>query len=208
MALDVNDTEDRIRRLIWTGFYTPEDVFEVISEEYLDPYSLSADDRTWIEETVEKHATAKTEAEASWAEETDWDRLDIVFHELDEAGILALHNMGTKDEDGRSDVSDITEQMAIEGYTFKGSVFYHEDSILATIGGAPLSLTFSPADAVDMIVGKLTEAGFDVATDEAGAGKLKLNGFNWLKRGLGDADDNEDDAEDDDYEDEVEANVA
>lgn len=208
MPLNVSDTESRIRLLVWSGFYTPEDVFEVISEEYLDPYSLSADDRAWIEETVEKQADEKRQAEASWSEETDWDRLDAVFEGLDEGQILALHNTGTTQSDGMSDVGDILKQLAAEGYAYRGWAFYHEQDVHRAMTDGVLWLAFGSQEGdskpvADAIVAALGEAGFTATWAGTTDQRIEISGFDWKKRGLGDSDDDVDhDAEDDDEDEE------
>ncbi|MGH1417652.1 MAG: DUF6891 domain-containing protein [Hyphomicrobiaceae bacterium] len=207
MAIDLNDTGERIRLMIWSGFYTPEDVFEVISEEYLDPYELSADDRAWIDAKAEEEAEAKLEAEQAWPDTTDWDRLDAAFNDLDEAGILGLHNAGVTQSEGLSDAADIAAQMKDEGYVFKGFVFYNTQDIDRAQKESVLNLTFGAFDGSDtgeiaqQAGAILTESGFDIAANPTPETGITLNDFTWQKRGLGeDEEDDEDQDQDQDYE--------
>ncbi len=208
MAIDLNDTGERIRLMIWSGFYTPEDVFEAISEEYLDPYELSADDRAWIDAKAEEEANAKSEAEEDWPETTDWDRLDAAFNDMDEVGILALHNAGMTQSDGMSDAADIAAQMKDEGYTFKGYVFYHSQDVDGALQGAPLHLAFGAFDDGDgaavahEAVTILQNSDFEVEWDGTLDQRIALKGFDWKKPGFGEDDDEDGEGyEDDDGED-------
>ncbi len=200
MAIDLNDTGERIRLMIWSGFYTPEDVFEAISEEYLDPYELSADDRAWIDAKAEEEADAKLEAEEDWPETTDWDRLDAAFNDMDEAGILALHNAGTTQTDGLSDAADIATQMKDEGYVFKGFVFYHAQDIDRAQQDKVLNLTFGAFDGGDGVaiaqetVTILKNSDFEVDWNGTPDTRIEVTNFSWQKRGLGE--DDEEDSED------------
>ena len=200
MALDIKEAEQQIRSLIWSGFYTPDDVFEIISEDLNDPYALSADDRTWIEETTERLAEQKTAEEANWPETTDWERLDEAFDRLDDAGILALHNSGTSQSDGIDDANDIARQMAGEGFSFRGWTFYHEQDLQRALSENILMLSFGslneteadPLTIAGEVVSVLKSAGFEVQWSGTPEDRISLQGFKWQKRGLGDVEDGDD----------------
>src|SRR5437763_809008 len=87
----VNDTTsytlDAIKTWVWSGFYSPAEVQEMI-EDILEDDADEALLRAAVEPEFEKKAAA----EKSWPAITDCDRLDRAFEELDARGVVALQN--------------------------------------------------------------------------------------------------------------------
>eukprot|EP01035_Chromulina_nebulosa_P060806 gene60806-83165_t len=79
LTLDPEDTRGRIHDLVWCGFYPDADVEWMITDEYLDPDELTAEDRAWVKAEAESACAAKRAAEAGWPAQTEYERLEAVF---------------------------------------------------------------------------------------------------------------------------------
>src|SRR5258705_3108158 len=87
----MNDSNEYILGLIkahvWSGFYSEEDVYQMI-EDVLDENA----DEDLLRAAVLPEFRRKRQAEATWPTTTDCDRLDDAFAELNDDGVIALHN--------------------------------------------------------------------------------------------------------------------
>lgn len=212
MAIDREDADQLIHTLTYSGFYAPDEIKEIIAEEFLDPDQLDDADIRWIDVATDAKVSEKLRAEDSWPEATDWDRLDDVFEDLDEALILSLHNAGGTVSDGFEDAGEIIQDLAEDGIEVRGTVFYHGQDTERAVHGEPLFLAFGSvlktpeADKAiaQEVVDKLKAAGFDARWPGDPEHRIEIHGFDWKKRGLGD-DDEDDDEDDDDRDDEDDA---
>jgi len=86
---------DCIKTWVWSGFYGPDDIQEMIG----DVLERDADE-AMLQAAVESELAAKAVAEKTWPRVTDCDRLDAVFAELDRGSVIALQNAGYTMSDG------------------------------------------------------------------------------------------------------------
>jgi hypothetical protein len=174
---------DQIRKHIWSGFYTPEEVDEMIDD------ILEEDaDEPMLRAAVKPEFIKKTEAEKSWPATTDCERLDLAFKALDSAGILCLHNAGYTMSDGHSDAYEIYSTAQTGKYF--GYCFYHGQDMERAIDGGGLMLAFdhvkgdvpeklSVAEKINEV---LIKHNFTLDWDGAAEMRININKFDWKNR--------------------------
>ncbi|WP_033920081.1 DUF6891 domain-containing protein [Sphingomonas sp. 37zxx] len=174
---------DSIRKWAWSGFYTIDE-----ARELLDEIAEPEDDLEKLHAAIDAAFAEKLAAEATWADETDCDRLDAVFEGLHDDGICALQHAGYTIADGHSDVSEVVSEEA-EG-TYHGYCFFHGQDVEGAIDGAPLHIAFGSLDteaANGLAVGNavcaaLREAGFTVEWDGTAGQRMALPSIQWQRR--------------------------
>ena len=190
LSVDRRQTGLQIEALVWGGFETPASVAETIEEEYLDPAELTADDRDWLSREIDKQFEAKRAAETTWPASTDWDRLDAAFGELEASGIVALHNAGTTQSDGLSDVAEIYDDLKGQGPPPSGFAFYHAQDVDTAVEAHELFIAFGsfaepPADAPEIanrIVAVLLSHGLHASWSGDLKTRIVIRPIDWKKR--------------------------
>jgi hypothetical protein len=128
-----------IRTWIWSGFHTPEDVEEMLS----DILDEGTDEGPALRLAQVEFAT-KRRAEKGWPATTDCDRLDRAFESLWKRGVLCLHNAGGTISDGVSDVSEALAEH--QAGRFSGYCFYHEQDVERALASGLLPVAFGGLD--------------------------------------------------------------
>jgi hypothetical protein len=173
-----------IKTWVWSGFYSPSDVDQMIGD------ILEADaDEAFLRAAVRPEFAKKAAAQASWPSRTDCDRLDEAFEELDSRGIIALQNAGMEMSDGLSDVAEVLHQRRRKGV--KGYCFYHGQDLERALAGAGLMLAFGDLDKdkrKKTEVGRSVKAvlesfGFLVEWNGDPETRLSIPGIDWKRRG-------------------------
>ncbi|MEO0558127.1 MAG: hypothetical protein AAF170_08075 [Bacteroidota bacterium] len=134
MNQGTRELAERVRLAIWSGFYTPDEVLELI-----DNFSNAAADEAGIRAMVGPEFARKAAAEATWPEVTDCDRLDLAFERLDANGFVALQNAGTPLSDGFSDVAEVRAE--VDASRVHGYCFYHGRDVERAVRGGGLMIT-------------------------------------------------------------------
>jgi len=172
-----------IKTWVWSGFYGPDDIQEMIG----DVLEHDADEAMLRASAVSELA-AKVTAEKTWPRVTDCDLLDAVFAELDRGGVIALQNAGYTMSDGYSDVS---EQLAERNRDqVKGYCFYHGQDLERAVAGDGLMLAFGNLDAEpagkcavgELVAVALRKAGFEVDWNGDPEKRIHLPRINWKRR--------------------------
>lgn len=172
-----------IRTHVWSGFYSPEDVQEMISD------LLEEDaDEAFLRAEVEPEFSRKANEEATWPRQTDCDRLNVVFAELSVRGIIALQNAGYTMSDGHSDVAEELCRRGKKGV--RGYCFYHGQDLEGAVAGRGLMLAFG--DLGDdqqkkvkvgcLVKDLLEEFGFTVQWNGDPKTRISLPGIVWKRR--------------------------
>ncbi len=162
-----DDLLEIIRLDVWSGFYNAEDLLEYSVGGWIQEGVI---DEFWATEVIEKEFKKKLAAEKSWPKKTDCDRLDTVFDELNDSGIIALQNAGIDLDDGLEDVEIEFEERGGHDANIRGHCFYHRQDLHCTIDGGGLYLAFGDVDGDDEkaieigheIVAKCREHGFEI----------------------------------------------
>ena len=186
-ARDMTKTDryilDAIRKWVWSGFYSPDEVNGMIDD------ILEADaDEQMLRAAVAPEFARKTEAEKGWPAVTDCDRLDAAFDALASRGVLCLHNAGYTMSDGHGDASD---QLSREpkGKYF-GYAFYHGQDVERVIDGGGLMIAFDHVDG-DVpdkakvgaaLKEELERVGFAIEWDGTVGQRINIPKFDWKRR--------------------------
>lgn len=143
LTLDPDDTRDRIHDLVWGGFHPDADIEWMISDEYLDPDELTADDRAWIQVEASHACAVKRAAEAGWPVQTEFVRLEAVFAQLRAEKIIALHRAGNSLSDGHDDVREAWRDAGRGESGLRGCCFYHSQDLDTAVRTGRLHLAYS-----------------------------------------------------------------
>ena len=91
----MNDTEiyilESVKKWVWSGYYLPDDVHEMLDEILEEEVDESA-----MRQAIDAEFARKAEEEQAWPSVTDCDRLDTVFIALDKSGICLARTRGTR----------------------------------------------------------------------------------------------------------------
>ena len=183
----MNETDayilNAIKDWVWSGFYSPDEVDEMIDDILEDDA-----DEAMLRSAVAPEFDKKAAAEASWPATTDCDRLDQAFEELNSRGVIALHNAGYTMSDGTSDVSEVLHERGRKG--IKGYCFYHGQDVEGAVAGRGLVIAFGDLDddkAKKTLVGRLVsdvlqEFGFAVEWNGDPETRLNIPALDWKRR--------------------------
>ena len=174
---------DAIRNHVWSGFYSADDVHQLIDDLLEDDA-----DEAMLRAAVEPEFTRKVAAEGSWPPITDCDRLDQAFAALDARGVIALQNAGYTMSDGITEVSEALHQRGKEGV--QGYCFYHGQDLERAVEGEGVMLAFGSLDddpANKLAVGRLVQetmvgGGFAVEWSGDPEQRINLPNVDWKRR--------------------------
>jgi len=175
---------DAIKTHVWSGFYTPDDVYQMI-EDILEEGA----DEEMLKAAVTPEFLKKEKAEATWPETTDCDRLDDAFAALDANGIISLQNAGMTMSDGESDVGQALDERGRAGII--GYCFYHGQDLERAVVGDGLWLAFGDLDAIpaqktavgNQIKSIMEAHGFAIKWTGDPERRICLLGIDWKRRG-------------------------
>lgn len=180
--------EKEIRSWVRTGFYDQDELMEIFTEELYEPGELDEDQVRHIIET--ELAKIKTE-QKSWPAVTDVDKLEEVFEQLNQSGVIALHNAGYTQSDGHSDVSEAYQELENKSKIL-GYCFYHGQDLERAVLGEGLFLTFGTIDpnadkqvalkVGNEIVTALEKKGFKTKWDGTLTERILITKIDWKKR--------------------------
>jgi hypothetical protein len=174
---------DFIKRWVWSGFYSTEQVESMIED------VLEHDcDAEMLRNCIAPEIELKLVAEAAWPATTDCDKLDRAFRELHEQGICALGNAGYTMSDGYSEISEATGNAPLHHY--KSYCFYHGQDIERATEGGGIMIAFGALNddpVASVVVGKavcerLRREGFEVEWNGSFETRINLPKFVWQRR--------------------------
>ncbi len=180
-----------IRSRVWSGYYDPGEVFDIVDEDVL---GADGEGEQWLRRAVSREFRRKREAERGWPTVTSCDRLDHVFEALRGRGVLARHRRGLTIQDGLEVIDELYKQAGGRKSGLVGYCFYHLQDMEGSMwgeGGLWLAFgSFPPSRDSAVEVGRLVleefeRAGFAVEWDGACDSRLLLKGFRWQRRSPG-----------------------
>lgn len=177
-----------IRRWVWAGFYSEEDVEAMLDDLIEDEGEEENIDEAEARALVVEEFERKFAAEDGWPDTTDCDRLDEVFEGLLDEGICAVANAGYTLSEGFTEVAEALHERGSEN--FYGYCFYHGQDVEHAVDGHGLMLAFGDlndnqekARAVGRtIFGMLVDAGFEPEWDGTVKNRISLRQFDWKRR--------------------------
>jgi len=181
------DVVESIHRLVWSGFYSADEILPVIAEEI---YELDDAGTLAAGKEIARQFEEKAAAEKAWPDETTCDRLDSLFDDLNRAGIIALQNAGYTQSDGISEITERYEELGGEKSGVIGYCFYHGQDLERAVDGMGLLLTFGDIlgdDGKGVKIGEIVrdravERGFKVEWDGSIKTRIQLAPFEWQRR--------------------------
>jgi hypothetical protein len=186
----MSETDDyilqTIRTWVWSGFYSPDQVDEMI-----DDLLEEGSDETMLRAAVGHEFAAKAAAERVWPPRTDCDRLNEAFASLQSLGVIALQNAGMTMSDGISDVSEVLHRGGLDGVM--GYCFYHGQDLERAVAGNGLMIAFGAINegaSEKAKVGRLVKDtlechGFVVTWNGDPEMRLRIPDIDWKRRGPG-----------------------
>ena len=174
---------EEARQLVWSGFL---DRKEIQGRTYLSsPFSKK--DRKAFKEMLKKEFVEKAEAEKEWPQETDNDRLDKVFKELNAKNIIALQNAGYTSSDAMDDINEVYVERGGEESGTIGHCFYHQQDMERAVKTGQLwlgygSIVESDEAIAQTIIAALEKNKFVVEWDGNPETRILVT-LNWQRRG-------------------------
>lgn len=190
----MTDTEiyifNTIKTCIWSGFYSLDDIL-VMMEDLIEDECFENDEacnEDALEQLAKEEWQNKMGQEKQWPEITDCDRLDLLFRQLTEQGIISIQNAGYDISEGIEYVSEILEEIGDEDLI--GYCFYHEQDIERALENDVLFLAFGDLDDLDVqkievgkkIVEIIKKNGFDAKWDESPDSRIEIDPIKWQRR--------------------------
>jgi len=198
-AKSIEGMRRNARDLVWAGFHGRAEIIEMIPEFFNITVEESA-----VAEIVDSEFARKAEAEKTWPERTDCDRLDAAFAALDERGIIAKQYAGYTQSDAHSDIAEALGDAELEGEDkYTGYCFYTAQDVESLLAGQhELHLGFGTnleqasevaqalgapdnvgaIEAGQLICAVLKEFDFDTRWDENPATRIAVQNFDWKRR--------------------------
>lgn len=174
---------DRIRIWVWSGFYTHEEMDEMVDDIIDDDCDVAA-----LKALILPALQRKLDAERGWPQVTACDQLDELFYHLHEEGICALPNAGYTLSEGFSEVAEAIHQAPDDHY--HGFCFYHGQDVERAVEGDVLVIAFGaviddPAQSLKVgqrLCAVLKAAGFKVVWNESVERRVEIHNFKWQRR--------------------------
>jgi hypothetical protein len=185
------EARDSIRFHVWSGYYDPDEVFDIVDE---DVFEADGEHEEWLRRAVAREFRKKREAERGWPAVTSCDRLDRVFESLRDRGVLTWHRCGMTIQDGLEVIDGRYAEVGGKRSGLTGYCFYHlqdMEGAMSDEGGLWLAFgSFPPNRKRTVAVGQLVRdeferAGFTVEWDGTAENRVLLEGFQWQRRSPG-----------------------
>src|SRR5579883_3124579 len=128
MSGSVLSSQDEIRAFIAQrvaeGFDAEEDIVEEALDYFADDYGKDPAFAPLLRKITIELIEAHMHEERKWASQTDCDKLDAAFDELEQQGIVSRQNFTCCQTCGHAEIWDEVE-LARQDAEVKGYVFYH-----------------------------------------------------------------------------------
>ncbi|MEZ6139318.1 MAG: hypothetical protein R3B84_01995 [Zavarzinella sp.] len=181
------DIREWAKFYIWSGMYDHQEVRLLIEEQLGNDDEVSED---WLQQLILDEVEAKQQAELSWPEVTDCDRLELAFISLEQVGIIALQMAGFTLSDGLEEVSDVYREAGGKKSDYTGFCFFTEQDVEHALDGHGLCIAFghfSDDQAKGVAIGQqlclaFKAAGLQVDWDENINARIFIKNFRWQRR--------------------------
>lgn len=182
------EISEEIECFIRSGFFDQQKTEQAIQDMFLGEII----DQVWLHEQIEDCFHRNLTRQQQWPEKMDFDRLVVVFDQLNLKKIIALHAPGYTRQDGESDCWEMHTNLLNKDITTIGYCFYHMQDVAHALQSSArgLLLAFgsypdSESEAVKIghiIVDELRAQGFEVEWDKTAEKRIWIKSFAWQKR--------------------------
>jgi len=131
-----------IRTKVAAAFMSPDDIRTSAAAVFADECEPETLD-VFVEEEVRRAIEEHLRAEMAWPAETDCDRLDAAFADLERDGIVARQDFSCC---GTCGAADIEGEMENAGASTRGYAFYHMQDTDSAAEGSGLYLSYGSAE--------------------------------------------------------------
>lgn len=182
------DMRASVEEWLWYGYHSAEVIDGWIEERAAEGDGF---DLEWIKAFAAEALAEKRAAEAGWPEETDNDRLDRAFAQLDAQGICALQWAGDTMSDGIEAVSERLNSDEVPPGRYQGFCFFHSQDMDRALDGEGLLLAFGPTDSETdagaarigrLVCAALQQHGLKTQWDGTANRRIELPGLRWQRR--------------------------
>ena len=182
-----NQAKQLVTQLVWSGFFSSLEIMEIVLDEFEPGLHQSEDQVTLaLSQVVVQQRRAKSRAQENWPPVTDCDKLEGAFSQLNQAGIIALHNVGYSQAQG---LEEVNAEYLSRRDPLRGYCFYHFEDVARALQGQGLYLFYGSHDeqveGVEQIGRELREAfqnaGFQVVWNGKANKRLLLHPFHWQR---------------------------
>lgn len=121
------DIRELITRRVEIGFESYDDIMQAVVDIYSDTYP-GENLETFAEQSIREVLQAHYARQQGWIELTDCDRLNLVFEELNQRGVVARQDFACCNTCGFAEIWDEIEVVGRNGKVLTGFAFYHQQS--------------------------------------------------------------------------------
>jgi len=130
-----------VHRDVTAGFRPEEEIRSSVVEILADNYpatELRPHAESITREVMQRH----WQEQATWPPETDCDRLDAAFADLERSGIVARQDFSCCGNCGSGEILDEMEEVGRQGKRVRGYTFYHMQDTESAVAGHGLYLAY------------------------------------------------------------------
>ena len=171
-----------IQLLIKSGFYSDEDILEIIGDEFIEE-NISDDEisKLFLENKENMEETSK--------DSEDFINLRNAFLDLTKENIISIHNAGYDIEEGIQDSFELFTHLRNNKYSPIGFCFYTFEDIENVIEDNTLSIAFGDfeydeekgLEIAQKVAETLKSNGFDINWNDSIDELIEIQNFNWIK---------------------------
>jgi len=177
----IEELDYEIDLLIKSGFFSEDEIFEIIEDEFIDE-DVDLD----LSYRIGERFSQLTEGLKT---SDDFIRLDSSFKQLTQKNIICIHNAGFDIEEGIQDSFELHTHIINNKLEVEGFCFYSFEDIETVIYENNLNIAFGDFEldeAKALEIGKiiaecLKENGFKVRWNETVDEQIVIEDFNWKK---------------------------
>ena len=177
----IEELDYEIDLLIKSGFFSEDEIFEIIEDEFIDE-DVDLD----LSYRIGERFSQLTEGLKT---SDDFIRLDSSFKQLTQKNIICIHNAGFDIEEGIQDSFELHTHIINNKLEVEGFCFYSFEDIETVIYENNLNIAFGDfeldeAKALEIgkiIAGCLKENGFSVRWNETVDEQIVIDDFEWKK---------------------------
>jgi hypothetical protein len=138
----LEDLRTHVREKVAAGFDGEEDIVQS-GVDYLSDEAPEDTLRFYSAQFTREELKNHEAQQATWPEETDCDRLDKAFAELEESGIVARQNFTCCQTCGNAEIDDELKAAKVKGRKPHGYTFYHMQDTEGAVNGSGLYLAYA-----------------------------------------------------------------